>query len=110
MSLLSALKRRYALRKLTAVFERFDEPAVGAQYRHNTQAIGHWLGQLQDSSPLQITHALFQQMKAARAEGDGRRFNAQTVLLELMVESQRALDLAAYSAFLCAASSRQDGS
>jgi hypothetical protein len=49
-------------------------------------------------------------MKRARNRGNARRFNAQTTLLALMVESNLALDLATYSAFLCAVSSRQAGS
>jgi hypothetical protein len=92
------------------MFEGFAEPAVGTQYRRNTLAIGRWLEQLQGSSPQQITHTLFKQMIEARRRGDVQRFNAQTVLLELMVESNRALDLVTYSALLCAASSRQEGS
>lgn len=110
MSVLDDLIRSYALRKLTGMFESFAEPAVGAQYRRNTQAISRWLEQLQGSSPLQITHTLFKQMKEARRRGDIRRLNAQTVLLELMVDSNQALDLVTYSAFPCAASSRQEGS
>ncbi|MCJ7959735.1 MAG: hypothetical protein MUW57_25075 [Pseudomonas sp.] len=110
MNLLDDVIRSYALRKLTGMFERFGEPVGGAQYRRNTQAISRWLEQLQGSSPQQITHALFKQMKEARRRGDVRRLNAQTVLLELMVDSNRALDLVTYSAFLCAASSRQEGS
>lgn len=110
MSVLNDLIRRYALRKLTGMFEGFAEPALGTQYRRNTQAISRWLEQLQGSSPQQITHTLFKQMKDARRRADVRRFNAQTVLLELLVESNRALDLVTYSAGLCAASSRQEGS
>lgn len=110
MSLLGDVRRGYALRKLTGMFEGFGEPASGAQYQRNTQAIGRWLDQLQGSSALQITHALFKQMQGAHRRGDLRRFNAQTVLLELMVESNLALDLVTYSAFLCAASNRQEGS
>ncbi|MBC3302932.1 hypothetical protein SAMN04490182_1547 [Pseudomonas cedrina] len=109
MSLLSGLIRSYALRKLTGMFEGFAEPAVGAQYRRNTQAIGHWLEQLQGSSPQQVTHTLFRQMEAARRRGDTRRFNAQTVLLALMVDSNRAQDLGTYSAVLRGASARQEG-
>lgn len=110
MSLLDDVIRSYALRKLTGMFEGFAEPAVGTQYRRNTLAIGRWLEQLQGSSPQQITHTLFKQMIEARRRGDVQRFNAQTMLLELMVESNRALDLVTYSALLCAASSRQEGS
>ncbi|WP_339539359.1 hypothetical protein [Pseudomonas sp. RA_5y_Pfl1_P24] len=110
MSLLDDVIRRYALRKLTVMFEGFAEPAVGAQYRRNTQAIGRWLEQLHGSSPQEVTHTLFKQMKKARRRDDVRRFNAQTVLLELLVESNRALDLVTYSAFLCAASERHEGS
>jgi len=110
MSLLDDWRRSYALRKLTGIFEGFTEPAHGAQYQHNTRAVGHWLDQLHGSSPLDITHALLKQMKGARRRGDARRFNAQTVLLELMVDSNLALDLATYSAFVCAVSRRQAGS
>lgn len=110
MSLLDDVKRSYALRKLTGMFEGFTEPAVGAQYWRNTQAIGRWLGRLQGSSPQEITHTLFKQMKAAQRRGDVQRLNAQTVLLALMVDSNRALDLATYSTFLYAVSSRQEGS
>ncbi|OIN46637.1 hypothetical protein BLL37_30970 [Pseudomonas azotoformans] len=110
MSLLDDVIRSYALRKLTGMFEGFAEPPVGTQYRRNTQAIGRWLEQLHGSSPQQITHTLLKQMNEARLRGDMRRFNAQTVLLELMVDSHRALDLVTYSAFVCAASSRQEGS
>ncbi len=110
MNLLEDLRRSYALRKLTGLFEGFTEPATGLQYRRNTQAIGRWLDQLQDSSPQQITHTLFKQMKKAQRLGNEPRFNAQTVLLALMVESNRALDLATYSAFLCAVPNRQEGS
>ena len=109
MSLLDEVIRSYALRKLTGMFEAFAEPAVGAQYRRNTQAIGRWLNQLQGSSPQQITHTLFKQMKEARRRGDVRRFNAQTVLLVLLVDSNRALDLVNYSASLCAESNRHEG-
>lgn len=110
MSLLGDWRRSYALRKLTAMFEGFSEPAQGAQYERNTRAIGHWLDHLRGSSPLEITHSLLKQMKDARRRGDARRFNAQTVLLELMVDSNLALDLATYSAFVCAVSRRQTGS
>lgn len=110
MSLLGDLRRGYALRKLTGMFEGFGEPVSAQQYQRNTQVIGHWLDQLHDSSPRQITHTLFKQMTVTRRRGDTRRFNAQTVLLGLMVESNLALDLATYSAFLCAAPSRQEGS
>lgn len=110
MSLLEDVRRSYALRKLTRLFEGFAEPAVGAQYRRNTQAIGRWLDQLHGSSPQQVTHTLFKHMRESRSRGDEQRFNAQTVLLELMVESNRALDLVTYSALLCVASSRQEGS
>ena len=110
MSLWAGLRRGYALRRLTGMFEGFAEPAHGAQYQRNTRAIGRWLDQLRGSSPQQITHALFQQMKRARRRGNAQRFNAQTTLLALMVESNLALDLATYSAFLCAVSSRQAGS
>ena len=91
MSLLDEVIRSYALRKLTGMFEAFAEPAAGAQYLRNTQAIGRWLNQLQGSSPQQITHTLFKQMKEARRRGDVRRFNAQTVLLELLVEEDVTL-------------------
>ncbi len=110
MSLLGDLKRGYALRKLTGMFEGFGEPVSAEQYQRNTQVIGHWLDRLHGSSARQITHSLFKQMRDARRRGDARRFNAQTVLLELMVESDLALDLVTYSALLCAASSRQAGS
>lgn len=110
MSLLGDMRRGYALRKLTGMFEGFVEPAVDAQYQQNTRAIGHWLDRLQGSSALQITHALFKQMQGAKRRGDAQRFNAQTVLLELMVVSNLALDLASYSAWVCAASKRQAGS
>jgi hypothetical protein len=110
MSLWAGLRRGYALRRLTGIFEGFAEPVQRAQYQRNTRAIGRWLNQLRGSSPQQITHALFQQMKRARRRGNARRFNAQTTLLALMVESKLALDLATYSAFLCAVSSRQAGS
>ena len=110
MSLWAGLRRGYALRRLTGMFEGFAEPVQGAQYQRNTRVIGHWLDLLRGSSPQQITHALFQQMKRARRRGNAQRFNAQTTLLALMVESNLALDLATYSAFLCAVSRRQAGS
>ncbi|WP_282397731.1 hypothetical protein [Pseudomonas sp. PS01298] len=110
MSLWGEVKRGYALRKLTGMFEGFAEPASPEQYQRNTQAIGHWLDQLHGSSPQQITQALFGQMKSARRRRDARRFQAQTQLLALMVDSNLALDLAAYSACLGAASRRQAGS
>ncbi|TFY87692.1 hypothetical protein DYL59_18050 [Pseudomonas kairouanensis] len=110
MSLLGDWRRGYALRKLTGIFEGFGEPPQGEQYQRNTRAIGHWLDHLRTSSPLDITHALLKQMKDARRRGDVQRFNAQTVLLELMVDSNLALDLATYSAFVCAVSRRQAGS
>ena len=110
MSLLADVRRGYALRKLTGMFEGFAEPVSGEQYQRNTQAIGRRLDQLQGSSAKQITHTLFKQMKGAHRRGNVRRFNAQTVLLELMVESNLALDLVTYSAFLGAVSSRQEGS
>lgn len=110
MSLLGDLKRGYALKKLTDMFEGFAEPALGANYTRNTQVISHWLDQLQGNSPQEITHTLFKQMKNTRRKNDRRRFYAQTVLLALMVESNLALDLATYSAFLSAVSNRQAGS
>ncbi|WDU64615.1 hypothetical protein LRS56_09175 [Pseudomonas poae] len=110
MSLLGDLRRGHALRKLTGLFEGFGEPASPAQYTRNTQVIGHWLDRLQGSSPQQITDTLFKQMRGACRRNDVRRFNAQTVLLGLMVESHLALDLVTYSAGLCAAPSRQEGS
>jgi hypothetical protein len=110
MSLLGGLRRGHALRKLTGMFQGFVEPPADAQYQQNTRAIGHWLDQLQGSSPLQITHALFKQMQGAKRRGDAQCFNAQTVLLDLMVDSNLALDLASYSALVCAAPRRQAGS
>lgn len=110
MNLWEDLRRSHALRKLTGIFEGLVEPAVGAQYQQNTRAIGYWLDQLQGSSPQQITRALLKQMQGAQRRGDMRQFNAQTVLLELMVESNRALDLATYSALPRAAPRRQAGS
>lgn len=109
MSVLDDLIRGYALKKLTGLFEGFAEPAQGAQYRRNTQAMGRWLEHLYGSSPQQITHTLFKQMQTARRRGDTRRFNAQTVLLTLLVDSNRAQDLVAYSAWRCPASARQEG-
>ncbi|NJJ57791.1 hypothetical protein [Pseudomonas sp. B14(2022)] len=110
MNLWGHLRRSHALRKLTGMFEGFVEPAVGAQYQQNTRAIGHWLDQLQNSSPQQITRTLLKQMQDAQRRGDRRRFNAQTVLLELMVDSNRALDLVTYSALSCVEPKRQAGS
>lgn len=49
-------------------------------------------------------------MKRSQRRGDARRFNCQTVLLELLVESNLALDLATYSAFNCMEEARQEGS
>ncbi|MBN2990581.1 hypothetical protein JWR97_03055 [Pseudomonas cedrina subsp. fulgida] len=109
MSVLDELIRSYALKKLTGLFEGFTEPAQHAQYRRNTEAIGCWLEHLQGSSPQQITHTLFKQMQTARRRGDMQRVNAQTALLGLMVQSNRAQDLVAYSAFRSVASERQDG-
>ncbi|WEX13370.1 hypothetical protein P2T68_22375 [Pseudomonas sp. G11] len=109
------LRRAYALKKLTQVFETFvgialTEPLGAGQRSRNTQTISHWLDQLQGSPPQAVTHTLFKQMNGARRQGNQRRFNSQTVLLQLLVESNLALDLAAYSAFMCRETVRQAGS
>lgn len=115
MSVYSYLRRAYALKRLTIVFEGFvgiarNEPVADGQRTRNTQTISHWLDQLRGSSPQQVTDTLFKQMKGAQRRGNALRFNSQTVLLELLVESNLALDLASYSAFMCSGSVRQEGS
>ena len=49
-------------------------------------------------------------MRRAQRRGDARRFNSQTVLLGLLVESNMAVDLATYSAFNRVGAARQEGS
>jgi len=109
------VKRAYALKKLTIVFEGFvtqarSETVPAGQRARNTQMISRWLDLLRGSSPRQVTHTLFKQMKGAQRRGHSRRFNSQTVLLELLVESNLALDLASYSAFTSEGSARHEGS
>jgi len=115
MSVYSYLRRAYALKRLTIVFEGFvgiarNEPVAAGQRARNTQTISHWLDQLRGSSQQQVTHTLFKQMKGAQRRSNALRFNSQTVLLELLVESNLALDLASYSAFMCSDSARHEGS
>jgi len=114
MNIYAYLKRAYALKRLTTVFERFvgmasNEPVAAGQRLQNTQAMSYWLDHLRGNSPLEITDTLFRQMKGSRRRGDALRFNSQTVLLELLVESNLALDLASYSAFKWG-DARQEGS
>ena len=115
MSIYEDLKRAYALKRLTNTFEGFvglapHEQLPAEQYARNTRIISHWLDQLRGNSPQDITDTLFKQMKRSQRRGDARRFNCQTVLLELLVESNLALDLATYSAFNCMEEARQEGS
>ncbi|UVH52445.1 hypothetical protein P0D91_00815 [Pseudomonas sp. CBSPBW29] len=115
MSIYEDLKRAYALKRLTNAFEGFvglapNEQLPAEQYARNTQVLSHWLDRLRDNSPQDITDTLFKQMKRAQRRGDARRFNCQTVLLELLVESNLALDLATYSAFIGMDEARQEGS
>lgn len=102
MNLYGQVKRAHALKKLTTVFEGFvgaarSQPVPDIQRSQNTRTISHWLDQLRGNSPLEVTDALFEQMKDAQRQGNTLRFNSQTVLLELLVDSKLALDLVTYS-------------
>lgn len=115
MTIYGYLRRAYALKKLTAAFEGFvglarSESLPQAQRSRNSQVIAHWLDQLKGSSPLEITDTLFKQMKGSRRRGNAQRFSSQTVLLELLVESNLAMDLTTYSAFMSIGDTRQEGS
>jgi hypothetical protein len=100
------LMRVYALKKLTRMFEGFvlhtrqqspDPASTEVQRAQNTQQIGTWLGRLRGSSRYQVTETLFRQMQHARRRGNAVRFNAQSLLLELLVEGNLAVDLVSYS-------------
>ncbi|MCS3420065.1 hypothetical protein HX875_27630 [Pseudomonas yamanorum] len=115
MSIYGDLKRAYALKGLTTAFEGFaglapNEHLPAEQYARNTQVMSRWLDHLRGNSPLDITDTLFKQMRRAQRRGDARRFNSQTVLLGLLVESNMAVDLATYSAFNRVGAARQEGS
>lgn len=115
MSIYEDLKRAYALKRLTTAFEGFvglapDEQLPAEQFAHNTRTLAHWLDHLRGHSPLDITDTLFKQMKRSQRRGDARRLNCQTVLLELLVESNLAVDLATHSAFSGMEEARQEGS
>ncbi|MDY7533825.1 hypothetical protein RGV33_19390 [Pseudomonas sp. Bout1] len=115
MSIYEDLKRAYALKRLTTAFEGFvglapDEQLPAEHFARNTRTLAHWLDHLRGNAPLDITDTLFKQMKRSQRRGDARRFNCQTVLLELLVESNLALDLATYSAFNGMEEARQEGS
>ncbi len=79
MSIYSYLRRAYALKRLTIVLEgMWGYPAPNRQPPgnvRNTQTISHWLDLLRGSSPQQITHTLFKQMKCAQRRGNALRFN-----------------------------------
>lgn len=115
MSIYGYLRRAYVLQRLATLFEGFIDPRATRsvpefQRLQNTRTISHWLDQLRRSSKLDITKTLLRQMKSSQHRGQELRFNAQTVLLELLVESNLALDLTTYSAFICAEEARQEGS
>ncbi|MEG8244092.1 hypothetical protein [Pseudomonas paracarnis] len=102
MSIYKDLKRAYALNRLTAAFESFvglapNEQLPADRYARNTRAISHWLDHLRGDSPLDITDTLLKQMKRSKHRSHARRFNSQVALLDLLVESNLALNLATYS-------------
>ncbi|QAY85205.1 hypothetical protein CUN61_14895 [Pseudomonas arsenicoxydans] len=98
----------YVLKKLTDVFEALME--VSRQHNpDNMQGllemgsvkgaalIPFWLKRVESSAPLQVSHVLIEQMNDAQAAKQDRRFQAQVVLFDALLEASLAMDIERYS-------------
>ncbi|MHC8285293.1 hypothetical protein ACYZUD_00290 [Pseudomonas sp. XS1P51] len=102
---------RYVLKKLTEVFEELLEVSK-RNYPDNmagmlelgqvkaAKKISGWLGRVRYSTPYQVTRALTDQMNDSQKLKNDLRFEAQAVLLEVLVEASLAMDAASYSEFM----------
>lgn len=108
MSALNNMMLGHVLKKLTDIFEvmlmtsksttRQAATLSQTQQRKTSAKMPNWLRCLRSNAPSQVTHVLFQQMHQAQKAGREVRFDAQSGLLELLVEEGIAMDIASYSA------------
>lgn len=110
MEVLDELLLGYVLKKLTDVFEEIvtaskntssNKPAdlvvAGARQRKAAPHIPNWLGRLKVSTPYHVTRVLSDQMQIAQKLEHVIRLEAQTTLLEALVEEGLAIDLVSYA-------------
>ncbi|MDE1167869.1 MAG: hypothetical protein PW845_21445 [Pseudomonas sp.] len=107
MGALNNLMLGHVLRKLTDVFEvmlitsKSTAPQAAAiaqaQQRKTSAKMPYWLRCLRSNTPLQVTHVLFQHMHQMQKIDRQGRFEAQSALLELLVEEGLAISVVEYS-------------
>lgn len=110
MSSLNSLVLTHALKKLTGVFMDFllakqakvkgvigEVSPLGARERRSAAKVPKWLAHLAGSTPFQVTEMLLEQMGKAEKSNDHSRLEAQTALLEVLVQEGLAMDIVSYS-------------